>query len=106
MSIDLSGLTLSELEQLVKDATARVSTIRASRITDVRREIEKLARERGFAISELFPAAKGKVASNASKPKYSNPNNPMQFWTGRGKRPQWLSEAVAGGAAIESFLIR
>lgn len=102
MSIDLSGLTLGELEQLVKDATARVSTIRASRITDVRREIEKLARERGFTISELFPAAKG----NASKPKYANPNNPMQFWSGRGKRPQWLSEAVAGGAAIESFLIR
>ena len=34
----------------------------------------------------------GKVA-----PKYRNPANPEQTWTGRGKRPRWFSEALAKG---------
>lgn len=38
-------------------------------------------------------------------PKYRNPANPEQTWTGRGKKPGWMSDALAAGATLESLLI-
>ena len=35
-------------------------------------------------------------------PKYRNPKDPSQTWTGRGRRPTWIVEA---GGNIERFLI-
>lgn len=105
MSIDLSGLTIPELEQLVKDAGVRIAAIKVSRLKEVRRQVEDLVRQQGFDIDELFPTQR-KISDKANGKTYANPNNPMQFWSGRGKRPRWLSDAIAGGAAIESFLTR
>jgi DNA-binding protein H-NS len=39
-------------------------------------------------------------------PKYRNPNNPAQVWTGRGNKPVWLATALLEGRRIEEFLIR
>lgn len=103
MAIDLSGLTVPELEQLVKDAGVRIAAIKVSRMKEVRRQVEDLARQQGFSIGELFSKSSDKAPDGK---KYANPDNPMQFWSGRGKRPRWLSDAMAGGAALESFLTR
>ena len=39
------------------------------------------------------------------KPKYQNPQNREQTWTGRGRQPRWLADEIAAGKKIESFLI-
>lgn len=38
-------------------------------------------------------------------PKYRNPSDPNQIWTGRGKRPTWLVQLVEAGTTLESLLI-
>ncbi|WP_414614043.1 H-NS histone family protein, partial [Stenotrophomonas muris] len=44
----------------------------------------------------------GKVA-----PKYRNPANPKETWTGRGKQPRWMAELTAkGNKKPEDFLIK
>lgn len=43
----------------------------------------------------------GKPAAGA-KYKYSNGNG--QSWSGRGPRPRWLREAIAGGQVLDEFL--
>ena len=48
---------------------------------------------------------KGALAGKKVAPKYRNPANPEQTWTGRGKRPRWLADALASGAELDSFLI-
>mgnify|MGYP000149061493 CR=1 FL=1 len=40
-----------------------------------------------------------------AKPRYCNPANPEQTWTGRGKQPDWLREQIANGARLEDLLI-
>jgi DNA-binding protein H-NS len=35
--------------------------------------------------------------------KFKNPNDPSQTWYGRGKRPQWLRQALEQGKKIEEF---
>ena len=38
-------------------------------------------------------------------PKYRNPQNSAETWSGRGKRPRWVEVALARGASLESLVI-
>jgi DNA-binding protein H-NS len=38
-------------------------------------------------------------------PKYQNPENPMQIWSGRGKQPRWLGPQIQAGRQLDDFLI-
>ena len=121
MSIDLTGLSAKELGALIKSAKKQ-QTIVAKRpaITKVRSQLAKLAAGHGYTIEELFGGAapRGratKVAKEAKParklgkvaPKYRNPANPKETWTGRGKQPRWMAELTAkGNKKPEDFLIK
>jgi DNA-binding protein H-NS len=38
-------------------------------------------------------------------PKYRNPEDPMEIWSGRGKQPRWLGPQIQGGRRLDDFLI-
>jgi DNA-binding protein H-NS len=38
-------------------------------------------------------------------PKYRNPKNPGETWSGRGKRPRWLAKRLGAGSNLDDFLI-
>jgi DNA-binding protein H-NS len=38
-------------------------------------------------------------------PKYCNPDQPSEKWSGRGKQPRWLTAQLRSGKRIEDFLI-
>ena len=38
-------------------------------------------------------------------PKFANPDEPSQVWSGRGKRPRWVTEKLASGLALEDLSI-
>lgn len=40
-----------------------------------------------------------------AQPRYRNPENPEQTWTGRGKQPEWLYQQIATGKNLDDFLI-
>ena len=39
-------------------------------------------------------------------PKYFNPDQPSETWTGRGKRPRWLVKQLKSGRRVEDFRIQ
>jgi len=39
-------------------------------------------------------------------PKYHNPQNPGETWSGRGKQPRWLAAQLRSGKRLDQFLIR
>lgn len=39
------------------------------------------------------------------KPKYRNPENPGQTWSGRGRMALWLREKIEAGRRLEDFLV-
>ena len=49
-------------------------------------------------------AKKGVLAGKKVAPKYRNPANPEQTWTGRGVSPSWVQSLKAAGA-LDSALI-
>ncbi len=122
MSIDLSGLSPKELASLISQAQKRQTVIsKRTPITKVRSRILKFAKSEGYSIEELFGSAgaskptRAKVAKKATTagrklgkvaPKYRNPANTKETWTGRGKQPRWLAAYVASGKKPEDFLIK
>jgi DNA-binding protein H-NS len=38
-------------------------------------------------------------------PKYQNPKNPAEKWSGRGKQPHWVQAQLKAGKKLEHFLI-
>ena len=39
-------------------------------------------------------------------PKYCNPDQPSETWSGRGKRPRWLVKQLKSGGRVEDFRIQ
>jgi DNA-binding protein H-NS len=39
------------------------------------------------------------------RPKYRNPKNPAETWSGRGRLPRWLQPQLRGGRKLDEFLI-
>jgi DNA-binding protein H-NS len=38
-------------------------------------------------------------------PKYQNPKNPAETWSGRGKQPRWVKVQLLAGKKLDRFLI-
>ncbi|MEF3193828.1 MAG: H-NS histone family protein [Halothiobacillaceae bacterium] len=109
-SIDLSQLSIDELETLIKRAEAAIRQAKAKRASELRRQVELAAASLGISVAELVglekPSRKStRIDRSKLPPKYRNPENPAQTWTGRGQKPVWLRERLDQGAKLEDFLI-
>lgn len=109
MAINLDSLSPAELQALIKSAEAQMQSARRNHIQEVRTKIDGLLRSAGLTIDEVYPRRGGlgsKGPKVAAAPKYRNPENPAQTWSGRGKRPLWFSKALKRkGVTADNMLI-
>lgn len=103
--IDLASLSLKELRQLHKDVEAAIADFKDREKRKAIAEVEAFARERGVNPAELasFLGRRGKASVGA--PKYANPDDPGQTWTGRGRKPRWMIEALAAGKSLDDMAL-
>lgn len=115
MAFDLKDLSEKDLKALITQAKKQQSALNKRKpVAQIRKKLVALAKAEGYTIAELFggkaPAAKkaAKKAGTTRKvaPKYRNPANAKETWSGRGKQPRWLAELVKKGKKPEDFLIR
>jgi DNA-binding protein H-NS len=106
-SIDLSKLSLEELDTLVKDVQAELVARREAEREGVLNQMRELAASLGLTLEDVgkLERGKGAAAAVAVQPKYRHPEDPSLTWSGRGKRPRWLAEALASGKSLEDFAI-
>ena len=105
MSIDLTILSVPELDQLIRDAGAQIERIKRQQHSQLRRSLEAQARDAGFDVHELFGIDRAKGAKRAAASTYRNPKNPEQIWGGIGKRPDWIRAAINAGESLESMRV-
>lgn len=104
MARDLERMSFKDLQELeLKVKKAKASVQDRSR-TELREKLEATAAAAGFKIGDLFGGRGGKGRKVAAK--YANPDDPSETWTGRGRKPRWLSAKLKDGDKIEKFLIR
>lgn len=104
---ELSGYSVAELNDLIEMAKKEIARKEQTQLQDVRIQMERLASSVGKTVEEIINLDKKKKGSKAlGRIKYRNPANPEQTWTGRGKRPRWLQQALDQGADLEDFAIQ
>jgi len=107
-AIDLSGIDVDGLQKLIGKAEKEIDRKRKTEVLELRNEFEQTSRSRlGMTLQEVvnFDGKKKKKSKTVGVPKYRNPENPEQTWTGRGKRPGWIRSAIESGVNIDEFLI-
>lgn len=102
MSLDLESMSRDELKKLIVDAQKALKTVDTRRRSEAKRAAEQAAKEYGFSLEEILNAG-GK--STKGMPKYANPADPSQTWTGRGRKPNWVIEAMEAGKSIDDMAI-
>lgn len=112
MAIDLTKLSPKELETLISDASARMQEAHAVQVRSVKEKIESLLSSSGLSLDDIFPsrakktAAKNAKGGSAGVPKYRDPADPSQTWSGRGRKPAWFAKALRRrGITVEHLLI-
>ena len=85
----------------------QIAAARKTEVADAVQKIKGLIEAFWLTQDDVFPAAKQKQKRETGSvaPKYRDPQNPENTWTGRGKPPRWLASAMAAGKSKESFLI-
>jgi DNA-binding protein H-NS len=103
-NVDLSKLSLDELQTLARDVETEIVTRRETERERVLQQMRELAASIGTTPEELLGPG-GKARAGKVEAKYRHPDDPALTWTGRGKRPAWLTEALAAGKTLDDFVI-
>lgn len=104
MAKELDRMSLRELQELeLKVRKARANVQDRSR-SDLRKKVEAMVADAGFKLTDIFGGRGGKGRTVAAK--YANPDDPSETWTGRGRKPRWLTAKLQEGSKMEKFLIK
>ena len=103
--IELENLSLKELRQLQKDVDAAITDFKDREKRKALAEVEAFARERGLQPNDLASLLGRRGKRTVGAPKYVNPADPSQTWTGRGRKPGWITEALAAGKTLDDMAI-
>lgn len=114
MKFALEHYSLAELTQLIKAAERRLKELaKRPPAAKVRRELTQLAAKNGYTIEQLLDTPTPEKATTKRRkrklgkvaPKYRDPDNRRNIWSGRGSQPRWLTEKVKRGHSPADFLI-
>lgn len=123
--MDLSGMSLTELRRLQNKVGSEITRRASTAKRDLLKQVQKLAAEAGVSLGDLLgseakppreaaaPKKRGKPAKAKSPTagskvpaKYCHPADASLQWTGRGRKPKWVEELLAGGATLEQLTIQ
>jgi DNA-binding protein H-NS len=95
---------LTQIERLQKQA----ASIQSEVIARIRKEIEKY----GLTAEQLFGATAGRRRAAPAKSPRGKSAGVVKYadgtgntWGGRGKRPDWLRQALEAGKSLDDFLV-
>jgi len=98
-------MSLEELQAHQKEVEAAIKGYEKKRRADALAAVRETAKEHGFTLEELMGAKPAGKTATKGVAKYANPADPTQTWTGRGRQPAWVKEALAAGKPLSSMAI-
>ena len=122
MTLKIDSLSPKELDALIPAAKKQKTRLAKRKpLAVVRKKLAAMLKAEGYTAEEVFggtpssaaPKAAAKAKAPRSRkslgkvpPKFRNPDNPAETWTGRGKQPRWLAAFTAAGRSVDEFLIQ
>lgn len=119
MKISFKTYSLAALQRLMARVQTEIKKRSERNRKAVLRELQRIAKKRGFDLVSLVGTKGGGSVrrgvhsrrSGADKrrkvaPKYRHPKVKGLTWTGRGRRPKWVAEWLAGKGTLEQLAIK
>ena len=103
--MDLNNLSLQELKALQGDVDVAIHNFEKRKKAEALAEVERVANENGFSLKELLGGGKSALKKSKVAPKYANPSNLEQTWSGRGRKPAWVNALEAAGHSLDDAKI-
>ena len=90
---------------------AQIVQAREREISQAVSQVRALVAEFGLSAQDVFPSAARARTGGGTKgqkvaPKYRNPGNHAETWSGRGRQPRWLAALTAAGHKMDEYLIK
>ncbi len=106
-NLDLNKLNPLQLKALTEKAQQIIEQKQKEEIDQAYAKLVEIANGVGLTLDELLEHGQKKKSKPTRKvaPRYRNPQNPNQTWTGRGKKPHWVVNALANGLSLEDLAI-
>lgn len=102
-------LPLEDLVALRSEVDSLVKQRQRERKKDIYNQMQVLAQDAGFDSVETFLSSQGRSPRSDKgvrlPPKYRNPQNIKQTWSGKGRKPGWVVEHLNSGGDIEALAI-
>ncbi|MET0330982.1 MAG: H-NS histone family protein [Dyella sp.] len=108
MAVDIKNLNHNQLNELISKAQVRQVELRKEKVSKLREKVHALIKAEGYSFDDIFsnPRAKGvRRTTGTVAPKYRNPADAEQTWSGRGKRPRWFNDALKAGKKEKDMAI-
>ena len=106
MSIDLSKMSRADLVQLRKDVETAIIVAESRERKEAFKAVQDAAAKFGYSLDELTNTGKSAPKSRGrSAPKFRNPEDPEQTWSGLGRKPKWVHDAIANGTNMSDLEI-
>jgi DNA-binding protein H-NS len=110
MAVDLKSLNHTQLTELISKAQARQGELRKEKVGKLREKVLALIKAEGYTFEDIFGggvrgASTKRRGTGTVAPKYRNPADPEQTWSGRGKRPRWFNDALKAGKKEKDLAI-
>lgn len=103
--MNIDGLSVKELQNLVKKASDTIQVRAEQEKSAIKQRLQDEAKKAGYTIEELFGGKSSKRRAKVA-PKYRDPSDASNTWTGRGRMPKWLQAKVEAGENKDKFLIK
>ena len=102
MQIDVNELSKDDLIKLKTEVERALKTIDTRRKAEAKKAADAAAKQFGFSLDQLVDDS-GKGSKGV--PRFANPEDPEQTWTGRGRKPNWVIAWLDAGKPLEDLAI-
>lgn len=100
--MDLEKKNLEQLIVLRKEIEILIAKKSKEKKSELIKKFRELAKSEGLSIEDILGSESNKPKSK-TEPKYKNEKG--ETWTGKGRKPAWVVEALASGKTLEELLV-
>lgn len=101
----LDKLTTRELKDLRAKVDRIIAVRQAGERNGLKEKFRIMAEEAGFTLGEIVGGGGRSTKGRPVAVKFANPEDRSQTWSGRGRKPNWMSAKLKAGASMDDFRI-
>lgn len=103
--MNIEQLSSQELRELQTKIEQQIKLRHRTEREAAIEEIYNIAHSFGMTLKDLLGKGGIKPAKTKVAVQYRNPNDASQEWTGRGRQPKWVKEALDAGKTLDTLRV-